>query len=182
MRYRRCVAGRSLPFWWAPSRPHADGVFMKKSFVGFFLALTAVASVTALGFAQSTTPSDSETVAAITQLEKDAVKADLSQDSSFYDRYLAEDWTGGTSRGTWDTKQSLLADMKDVKNNKTNSESIRDVKVHVYGDTAIASYTSTYDSMIKGQHYARTIITTDTFMRRNGEWKQIAGHSSQAAK
>ena len=111
---------------------------MKKSFVGFFLALTAVASVTALGFAQSTTPSDSETVAAITQLEKDAVKADLSQDSSFYDRYLAEDWTGGTSRGTWDTKQSLLADMKDVKNNKTNSESIRDVKVHVYGDTAIA--------------------------------------------
>ena len=56
------------------------------------------------------------------------------------------------------------------------------VKVHVYGDTAIASYTSTYDSMIKGQHYARTIISTDTFIRQNGQWKQIAGHSSQAAK
>ena len=155
---------------------------MKKSFVACSLALTAVASMAALALAQSTTPSDSDTVAAITQLEHDAVKADLAQDSSFYDRYLADDWTGGTSRGTWDTKRSLVADMKDPQNNKTNSESIRDVKVHVYGDTAIASYTSTYDSMIKGQHYARTIISTDTFIRQNGEWKQVAGHSSQAAK
>jgi ketosteroid isomerase-like protein len=155
---------------------------MKKSFVAFSLALAAAASVTALALAQSAPSSESETVAAITQLENDAVKADLAQDSSFYDRYLADGWTGGTSRGTWDTKQSLVADMKDVKNNKTKSEIIRDVKVHVYGDTAIASYTSTYDSMIKGQHYARTIITTDTFVRQNGEWKQIAGHSSQAAK
>jgi ketosteroid isomerase-like protein len=155
---------------------------MKKSLVACSLALTAVASLTALAFAQSTAPSDSETVAAITQLEHDAVKADLAQDSSFYDRYLADDWTGGTSRGTWDSKQSIVADMKDTKNNKTNSETIANVKVHVYGDTAVASYTSTYDSMIKGQHYARTIISTDTFMRKNGEWKQVAGHSSQAAK
>ena len=155
---------------------------MKKSFVAFSLVLTAVASLTALAFAQSPTPSDSETVAAITQLENDAVKADLAQDAAFYDRYLADGWSGGTSRGTWDTKQSLAADMKDTANNKTKSESIQNVKVHVYGDTAIASYTSTYDSMIKGQHYARTIISTDTFLRQNGEWKQIAGHSSQAAK
>jgi hypothetical protein len=162
--------------------PRASGVFMKKSLVAFSLALTAVASVAALGFAQSATPSDAETVAAITQLENDAVKADLAQDASFYDRYLADGWTGGTSRGTWDSKQSLVADMKDTKNNKTNSESISNVKVQVYGDTAIASYTNTYDSMIKGQHYARTIISTDTFIRQNGQWKQIAGHSSQAAK
>src|SRR6185503_14306299 len=141
------------------------------SFVAFSLALTAVASVAGLALAQSTTPSDSETVAAITQLEHDAVKADLAQG-----------WSGGTSRGTWDTKGSLVADMKDTKNNKTNSESIRDLKVHVYGDTAIASYTSTYDAMIKGQHYAMTIISTDTFMRQNDECKQLAGHSSPAAK
>jgi len=163
--------------------PDRNGVFMKKPFVvALSLALTAVASLTVLAFAQSTTPSDSETVAAITQLENDAVKADLAQDSSFYDRYLADDWSGGTSRGTWDTKQSLVADMKDTTNNHTKSESIRNVKVRVYGDTAVASYMSTYDSMIKGQHYARTIISTDTFIRQNGEWKQVAGHSSQAAK
>ena len=155
---------------------------MKKSFVAFSLALTAVASMAALAFAQSTTPSDSETVAAITQMENDAVKADLAADASFYEKYLAEDWTGGTSRGTWDSKQSIASDMKDSKNNKTNSESISDLKVRVHGDVAIATYKSTYDSLIKGQHYARTVLSTDTFLRENGAWKQLAGHSSQEAK
>lgn len=72
--------------------------------------------------------------------------------------------------------------MKDTKNNKTNSESISELKVRVHGDVAIANYKSTYDSLIKGQHYARTIITTDTFLRQNAAWKQVASHSSQAAK
>jgi Domain of unknown function (DUF4440) len=183
IKYARRVAGRSLPIWRAPSRPVPNGEFMKKSVTAFCVVSAIVVSLAALAVAQTPSDSqDSQAVAAITQLENDAVKADLAQDASFYERYLADGWTGGTSRGTWDTKQSIVADMKDTKNNKTNSESIRDLKVHVYGETAVASYTSTYDSMIKGQHYARTIISTDTFMRQNGEWKQVAGHSSQAAK
>ena len=88
----------------------------------------------------------------------------------------------GTSRGTWDSKQSIASDMKDSKNNKTNSERISDLKVRVHGDVAIATYKNTYDSLIKGQHYARTVLSTDTFLRENGAWKQLAGHSSQAAK
>jgi len=47
---------------------------------------------------------------------------------------------------------------------------------------AIANYKVTYDALIKGQHYARTVISTDTFLRQNGAWKLIATHSSQAAK
>ncbi len=132
-----------------------------------------------MSFSQS---ADTDAVAAITKLENDAVKADLANDSTFYEKYLAEGWTGGTSRGTWDTKQLILADMKDSKNNKTNSENIGDLKVRVYGDVAVATYKSTYDSIIRGQHFARTIITTDVFQRQDGDWKQIAGHSSVAAK
>ena len=71
---------------------------------------------------------------------------------------LAEDYTGGSSRGSWETKQSVLADMKDTKNNKTNSESISELKVRVHGDVAIATYKSTYDALINGQHSARTVI------------------------
>jgi ketosteroid isomerase-like protein len=155
---------------------------MKKSLVAFSLVLTVVGSLSLLGLAQSSTPSDSKAVATITQMENDAVKADLAADASFYEKYLADDWTGGTSRGTWDTKQSMLSDIKDSKNNKMNSESISDLKVRVHGDVAIATYKNTYDALIKGQHYARTVLSTDTFLRENGTWKQLAGHSSQAAK
>ena len=155
---------------------------MKKSFVAVGVVLTVVGSLSLLGLAHSPTPSDSEAVAAITQMENDAVKADLAADASFYEKYLSEDWTGGTSRGTWDSKQSIASDMKDSKNNKTNSERISDLKVRVHGDVAIATYKSTYDALIKGQHYARTVLSTDTFLRENGAWKQLAGHSSQEAK
>ena len=146
------------------------------------LSLTMVAALSPLLFGQSSKTGDAEAVAAITKLENDVPKADLAGDVSFYQNLLAEDYTAGSSRGTWDTRSSVLADMKDTKNNKTNSESVSELKVRVHGDVAIATYKSTYDALIKGQHYARTVISTDTFQRQNGAWKLIAGHSSQAAK
>jgi ketosteroid isomerase-like protein len=126
--------------------------------------------------------SDADAVAAITKIENDLVKADLAGDTAVYAKLLADDWTTGSSFGTWDTKQSMLADMKDTKNNKVNSESISDLKVRVHGDVAIATYTTTYDSIIKGKHQSRTVISTDTFQRQNGTWKELASHSSQMAK
>ena len=155
---------------------------MKKQSQTIFVFLLVLA-FTSLSFAfQASKGGDADAVAAITKYENDVVKADLANDASFYEKNLADDFTGGTSRGTWDTKASLLADMKDTKNNKTNSESISELKVRVHGDLAIATYKSTYDATIKGQHYARTVLTTDTFQRQGSAWKVMASHSSQAAK
>ena len=120
-------------------------------------------------------------VAAITKIINDIPKADLAGDASFYQNNLSDDWTGGTSRGTWDTKTSLLTDIKDTKNNKTNSESVSNIKVRVHGEVAIATYSETYDALIQGQKYARTVICTDTYHRMSGAWKSIASHCSQAA-
>ena len=120
-------------------------------------------------------------VTAITQFENDAVKADLAGDSSFFQKNYADNWTGGFSGGTWNTKESMLADMKDSANNKMNSEEISDLKVRIYdSNTAIATYTDTYDGMVRGEHRAKTVLSTDTFVRQNGVWKEVAGHSSVA--
>lgn len=150
---------------------------MTKSLIAACVCLAVVAAV---GVRVSTQGTEAADVAAITKMENDVVKADLANDASFYANTLAADWTGGTSRGTWDTKTSMLADMKDTKNNKTTSESVTNIKVRVHGDVAIATYTSAYDAMIEGQHYARTVISTDTFQKQNGAWKLLAGHSSTA--
>jgi ketosteroid isomerase-like protein len=136
-------------------------------------------TATALGQTNST---DAAAVATITQMENASVKADLAGDSSYVQKNYADNFTGGTSWGNWETKQSILADMKDSKSNKTNSEAISEVSVRVYGDTAIATYKSTYDSMYHGEPRARTILSTDTFVRQNGSWKQVASHSSELAK
>jgi len=65
-------------------------------------------------------------------------------------------------------------------NNKTNSEKISRTQGSPYGDAAVATYKDTYDAMFKGEHRTRTVISTDTFVKIGGEWKQVAGHASQA--
>jgi ketosteroid isomerase-like protein len=155
---------------------------MMKSFVVCALALMVTAAAPAVLSSQGQKATDSDAVAAVTKLENDAIKAVLANDSSFYEKFLASDFTGGTSRGTWDTKASTLADMKDTKNNKTNSQNLTDLKVRIHGDLAIATYSSTYDAVIRGQHYARTVLCTDVLQQQNGGWKLMANHCSQAAK
>ena len=122
---------------------------------------------------------NAEVVTVITNLENDAVKADLAGDTAFYQKVLAEDWTRGDSDGTFYTKAEVLKLMADTKNFKTNSEKLSELKVRVYGDTAVATYKDTYDILINGEHRAHTIIATDTFVKMGGEWKQVASHGAE---
>ena len=141
----------------------------------FVIALLAGLNVTV---AQTTVKTDA--VTAISNLENDGVKADLAGDPEFYQKVLADDWTRGDSDGTYYTKADLLNLMGDKNSIKTNSEKLSGLKVRVYGDTAVATYKDTYDLLIKGEHRAHTIIATDTFVKMDGEWKQVASHGSEA--
>ncbi len=148
----------------------------------FLLAvlLTAVTFVS-MAFPQAMKPTSGSAVAEVKRLEQEGVKADLANDPSFVKQYYAEDYTGGSSWGTWDTKASILMDMSDPQANKTNKESISDIKVRAYGNTAIANFTESYDSLYHGEHRVRTTMCTDTWVKQ-GTWKLVAGHCSQLAK
>ena len=126
------------------------------------------------------TVGEAEVVTAISNLENDAVKADLTGDPAFYRKVLAEDWTRGDSDGNWYTKAALLKLMADTKDLKTKSEKLSELKIRVYGNTAVATYKDTYDIVIMGEHRAHSIIATDTFVKMGDEWKQVASHGSEA--
>jgi hypothetical protein len=142
------------------------------------VSLSGIALFAGLSVAQAQTATNAD-VTAISNIERDAVKADLAGDPGFYQRVLAEDWTRGDSDGTYFTKATLLNLMADNNSIKTRSEAISELKVRVYGDTAVATYKDTYDLLIKGQRRAHSIIVTDTFLRMGGEWKQVASHGSE---
>ena len=133
-----------------------------------------------LSVTRAQTATETDVVTAISNLENDGVNADLAGDAVFYQKVLAEDWTRGDSDGTYYTKADLLRLMSDAKNIKTNSEKISELKVRVYGSTAIATYKDTYDIKIMGQHRAHTVIATDTFVKLGSDWKQVASHGSEA--
>lgn len=145
-----------------------------------FLLAIVLTSLTIAFQAFSQTQPDTA-IAEVTRLEQASVKADLASDPSFAKQYYAEDYTSGSSWGTWDTKESILKDMKDTQANKTNKEVMSDLKVRTYGNTAIATFTESYDSLYHGEHRARTIMCTDTWVKQ-GTWKLAADHCSQLAK
>jgi hypothetical protein len=150
-----------------------------KWFSGVFCALFVVALM-ASSFAGKK-PNSQNAEAVITQMEQDNVKADVAGDSSWMGREMADDYTMGTSWGAFESKSELVKDAADTANNKTNTREISDLKVRVYGqNTAIATFRESYDLMIKGEHRTRKILTTDTWVNQNGNWKLAASHSSQA--
>src|SRR5580698_11125146 len=147
-----------------------------------WISLFVIAVFAGLSVTQAQTGAKPDIVTAISNLENDAVKADLAGDPAFYQKVLAEDWTRGDSDGTFYTKAELLKLMADTKNIKTNSEKLSELKVRVYGNTAVATYKDTYDILFKGEHRAHSIIATDTFVKMGGEWKQVASHGASVAK
>ena len=64
---------------------------------------------------------DSDTVAAITKLENDGIKADLAADTSWFDKFLADDWMSCQSDGIWITKADALKRMADAHKLKVNN-------------------------------------------------------------
>ena len=145
-----------------------------------WISLLGIALFAGLSVTRAQSGAKPDVVTAISNLENDAVKADLAGDADFYQKVLAEDWTRGDSDGTFYTKAELLKLMPDTKNFKTNSEKLSELKVRVYRSTAVAIYRDTHNIQIKGEHRAHTIIGTDTFVKMSSEWKQVASHGSES--
>ena len=147
-----------------------------------WISLFVIALFAGLGVTQAQTGTNADAVATITNLENDAVKADLAGDTDFYQKVLADDWTRGDSDGTFYTKAEVMKVMADANDFKTNSENLSELKVRVYGNAAVATYKDTYDILFKGEHRSHTIIATETFVKMGGEWKQVASHGASVAK
>ena len=149
---------------------------MKLMKIPVYAALAAVLVLVPVRMVRAQMGTDA--VAAVTQMENDGVKADLSGDKAWSEKNLASDWMGCDSGGSWYTKADALKMLSDPQNNKYNSEAISDLKVRVYGNTAIATYTDTYDAVVKGEHRSRTILSSDVWVKTGGAWKEVNSHST----
>jgi Domain of unknown function (DUF4440) len=117
--------------------------------------------------------SSTDTVAVITKLENDSVKADLANDIGWGERFLADDWMGCDTEGMCYTKGENLKLMADTKNNRVMSEKLTDLKVRVYGNTAVATYKDTYDAVVRGQRRSHSVVGTDVWVKIGSGWREV---------
>ena len=137
------------------------------------LALTLLSTA---GWSQTV----SKTEAELMQIERDIGQANIRRDKAYFDRIEADEFIFTGSNGGLTTKAEDLAGLDEpVGDVKLTGYDVDEMKVKVYGRTAVVwgRVTSTYKGKDR-ESVSRTRFT-DVFIKRNGRWQIVAGQSSR---
>ena len=75
-------------------------------------------------------------------------------------------------------------DMAEAKNNEPHYDVFdnHDVKLRFYGDTAILNGITSVKGTSAGKPFAADFQYTDTWIKRDGQWKLVASHATRIVK
>ncbi len=118
---------------------------------------------------------------ALIKIEHELSDALIKGDASPGEHYLADTYIFTGPDGVVMGKAQSVADLK-TGDLKFQSTKLDDMKVTVYGDTAVVTYGSTDKGTYKGNDISGKYRWTDVFVKRNGRWQLVAGHGAPRAK
>jgi ketosteroid isomerase-like protein len=118
---------------------------------------------------------------AIKKLEQEWADALVKRDQVVIDRIESPDWMLTDAEGNLVSKAKVDADLKSgalVFESVHNDE----LRVRVFGDTAIAYGLVTEKIKFQGKNTSDQCRFTDVFIKRDGRWQAISTHLSRVAK
>lgn len=116
----------------------------------------------------------------ITALEKQWAGAIQKQDESLMSQFLADDYFLAVAIQEMPLRiipRDLWLD--NLKFYKTASFNIDDIKVHVYGNSAIVLMLFTQHATVRGQDRSGQFLLTDIWVKQEGGWRVTERHSSR---
>ena len=150
------------------------------------VALIAIVSTIATGQTANKKSSSKEerTREELMQLEREIGKANVNRDHAFFERVEADEFIFTDSGGGMTTKKEDVDSVKAPANpdSKLLSYEVDDMKVMLYGKTAVVTGRSTLKGVNKGQEWTGQSRFTDVFVWRDNRWQIVAGHSSRINK
>src|SRR5512133_3270969 len=149
---------------------------MRRILVIAVLALTATSI--ALGQERSASRDQRSSVEqAIRQVDHERIQAQIGADAVALDRIYADDFIGIGPSGTVRTKAQVIADFTsgDLKFQSITTD---DVRVRVYGNTAVETGTSTMIGQDRGKAVPRDNRFTRVWIKQQGRWQLVSNHYS----
>jgi ketosteroid isomerase-like protein len=140
-----------------------------------FLSLVLSAAVP-LEAKQPKADSDAATSQTLQAMEQDWLNAEKNHDAAAFEKLVADNWIAITPDGKRQTKAERAAE---IKTSNIDSATLGDMKVRVFGDTAVVTGTDDEVTMKDGNKSSDHYAWTDVFVKRNGKWLAVA---SQTAK
>ncbi len=118
----------------------------------------------------------------VLQLEHDWANADLKGDTAAIERLEAADFVFTAPDGSVTGRADDVNDLK-TGNFKADAIDLNDLKVHVYGKTAVITGKVTLKNCkYRGKDISGDYRFTDVWANSNGTWQVVASQSSALAK
>ncbi len=144
-------------------------------FLSSLLGLLLFAAVPVQG-KQPKADSDAAVSQTLRAMEQSWLNAEKNHDAATFEKLVADDWIAITPDGKSQTKAERAAE---IKSGHIDSATLGDMKVRVFGETAVVTGTddeiSTTDDKKSSDHFA----WTDVFVKRNGKWLAVASQTAQ---
>jgi ketosteroid isomerase-like protein len=123
----------------------------------------------------SAAPASENPEQVITRLEHEWVTAIVKKDADAIGRLLADDFTGTTD----DQIYSKADAIEDVKTGTHESLELDNIKVRIFGDTAVVTMGQTEKSRHGDADFSGHYLFTDVWAKKNGAWIAVASHGSR---
>jgi len=139
-----------------------------------FLSLVFLAAMPAQAKQPKADP-DAATSQTLQATEQAWLNAEKNHDSAAFEKLVADDWIAITPDGKSQTKAERAAEIKSAG---TVSATLGDMKVRVFGDTAVVTGTDDETTMKDGKKSSDHYVWTDVFVKRNGKWLAVASQTA----
>jgi ketosteroid isomerase-like protein len=120
--------------------------------------------------------SDAEISQTLQSIEQAWLNAEKNHDVAAFEKIVADDWIAITPEGKSQTKAERAAE---IKAGHIDSATLDDMKVRVFGDTAVVTGTDNEVSSEDGKKSSNHYVWTDVFVKRNGKWLAVASQTAQ---
>lgn len=147
-----------------------------KTFLTLTLAL-AISSILLVLPIHGAAKADAETDEAILKFEREWANALVNGDAAALDRIEAEDFVFTGPDGKVETKADDLRNLKSGALKMTECR-LEDVKVRVYGKTAIVTGVNIIKGSMNGQDISGKYRFTDVLIRKKDKWQAVSAHVS----
>ena len=140
------------------------------------VCLTSLVLSAALAVPAQQPKSDTDAVSEKLQaMEQDWLNAEKNHDAAAFEKIVADDWIAITPDGKSQTKAQRAVEIKTAR---TTSATLGDMKVRVFGDTAVVTGTDDEITVEAGKESRDHYVWTDVFVKRNGKWLAVASQTA----
>ncbi len=115
----------------------------------------------------------------ILRLEEELTQTEMRVDVQALDQIYADDIMVTAPIGICVDKPAVMTEIRAAAEKAVvDKYDKNDLKIRVYGDTAVSSYRMSAEATFEGMEIKRQLCITNVWMKRNENWQIVARHTA----